>query len=333
DFSLRGGYNTSKYAFSFDNGQTWTEGFVPLNGSDYPVTSDGYTWEANSDPVVAIGNNGNVFLVDLYFNASNSANGLYVGVGSITGGAGSISAGTAVVAPNLSATTSDSEDKPWLTVDNSATGTDGNVYVSWTHFAGSTDYILVSRSADHGNTWTTPVQVSPTSQNGAVQGSQVAVGPDGTVYVAYEVFYVGNKRQQYMAMSTDGGTTFSAPVAVTPLFNELSFNSTYRKNSFPAIAADPTSGDIFMVYSDQPSHGSGAEVEFVLVNMASSTFTAPLVINDVSSGQQFMPSIAVDDTGVGHSSWFDTRNSPRRLCRYRSRRRERSPSLDQWRVQ
>jgi hypothetical protein len=34
------------------------------------------------------------------------------------------------------------------------------------------------------------------------------------------------------------------------------------------------------------------------------------VINDVSTGHHFFPSVAVDSNGVIHTSWFDTRNSP-----------------------
>src|SRR5262249_19944119 len=37
DFSLRGGFNTSKYVVSKDNGSTWTENFVPLSNG-FPAT-------------------------------------------------------------------------------------------------------------------------------------------------------------------------------------------------------------------------------------------------------------------------------------------------------
>src|SRR5205814_877595 len=82
DFSLRGGYNTTKYSVSTNNGATWTDAFVPLSGG-MPATSDGQTWAANSDPVVAISKTGTVYLADLYFNDSNNAGGLYVSVGTL----------------------------------------------------------------------------------------------------------------------------------------------------------------------------------------------------------------------------------------------------------
>ncbi len=316
DFSQRGGFNTTKYTFSLNNGAggSWTEAFVPFDQNGVLFTSDGQSWDANSDPVVAIDNVGNVYLASLYLDALAITNGFYVGVGTLD------SSGVKFTAFNPVATNPDffpsfTEDKPWIAVDNSVPGTAGNVYASWSRFIGNSlfgftsDLIVFSRSTDRGQSWSAPLRISLPAQGGAVQGSQVAVGPDGTVYVAYEVFYVGGKRQQFMAKSINGGLSFSTPVAITPLFNDLSFKSTYRKNSFASLAASPVAhGDVFVVYADQPSSTTGAEVEFIW-SLDGINFTAPVVINDKSVGQQFFPAVAVDSTGNVHVSWFDTRNS------------------------
>lgn len=315
DFSLRGGSNTTKFAFSGDNGSTWTESFVPLDASDFPVTADG-PFPFNSDPVVAIDKAGNVFLADLYFNfsATNSANGFYVSVGNLgTANLGFTAANTGAVATNLDPATTIFEDKEWIAVDNSvgAPATGGNVYVCWTRFTAATDFILFSRSTDHAATWsTTPGQINPAAQNGAVQGCQVAVGPAGEVYVAYQVFFIRGFRRHFVAKSVDGGLTFSTAVPITPFFHDLRFPSTYRKNSFPALAVSPTTSTVVDVYADEPSPRLGAEVEFIKSTDGGTTFTAPLVINDVSAGQQFFPAVTIDATGFIHASWFDTRLSP-----------------------
>ncbi len=315
DFSQRGGFNTTKFAFSPNSGASgsWTQAFVPADPSGALVTSDGQLWDANSDPVVAIDNLGNVYLASLYLDALAITNGYYVGVGTLD------SSGVKFTAFNPVATNPDffpsfTEDKPWLAVDHSVVGAHGNVYASWTRFLGNSltgftsDLIVLSRSTDQGQTWSAPLRISLPAQDGAVQGSQVAVGPGGTVYVVYEVFYVGGKRQQFMAKSFDGGLSFSTPVAITPLFNDLSFKSTYRKNSFAALAVSPANGDVFVVYADQPSGTAGAEVEFTR-SLDGTNFTAPVVINDRSAGQQFFPAVAADSAGNVHVSWFDTRNS------------------------
>jgi len=320
DYSLRGGYNTTKYAVSFNNGDagTWSEYFVPLsNGS--PATGDSLTWEANSAPAVAIDKLGNVYIANLYLNASNSANGLYVSVGHLTSPSLGLSvAGTFPVATNPSTSTNISEDKDWIAVDNTDNpATSGNVYVSWTHFENSANAkIYFSRSTNHGQNWSPPIQVNDIGQVGSVQGSQVAVGPGGEVYLVYEVFFENNLRGQYLVKSTDGGQTFSPPAAITPLFNELSFGSTYRTFSFPSLAVDPVSGVIYVVYSDQPNAIVGAEVEFILSNDGGTTWTQPVSLVNPTKGQQFFPAIAVDGTGEIHVSWFDTRNNFKNTSTY-----------------
>lgn len=317
DFSLRGGFNTTKYAFSLSNGASgnWTQRFVPRNSAGLLLTSDGHTWQANSDPVVALDKLGNVYLADLYLAVSSSGkvtnDGLYVSVANVTSGVKFTASSTRPVLTHLSATSTD-EDKPWITVDNSGNAsTTGNVYVAWAHFTSSTDTIVFSRSTNQGQSWSAPIQINPGSQNGAVQGAQVAVGPNGEVYVAYEVFFVGNTRQIFLAKSTNGGTSFATPVAITPFFNELTFHSTYRKNSFPALAVNPQSGFEYVLYADQPSNSLGAQVEFVGSKTAGgTTFTPPQTINDSSTGQQFFPAITVDaSSGTIAASWFDTRKN------------------------
>jgi hypothetical protein len=311
DFSLRGGSNTTKFAVSMDNGASWTESFVPLGAGDQLVTGDGRVWPYNSDPVVAIDLAGNVYLANLYFHSEtgNSSNGLYVSAGAdALPNLGITAATTFPVSVQADPGTSVSEDKEWIAVDNSASIYSGSVYVSWTRFVGNSDMIVFSRSGDHAATWSAPIQISLPSQNGAVQGSAVAVGPAGEVYVAYEVSFVGGKRQQFLAKSTDGGATFSTAASVTPLFNELSFNSTYRKNTFASMVVTP-SGSVALVYAAQT--GKNSSIEFIRSAAGGGSFSAPLALNDDSGGQRLMPSIASDQTGSLHVSWFDTRLAPR----------------------
>jgi hypothetical protein len=316
DFSLRGGSNTTKYAVSATNGTSWSESFVPLTGGA-PATGDGQVWPYNSDPVVAIDLPGNVYLADLYFHSEtgDNSNGLYVSVGNVTlPDLGMTVAHTYAVSTQLDPATNVSEDKEWIAVDNSLSANTGNVYASWTRFIGNSDMILFSRSTNQGQTWSAPLRISPVTQDGAVQGSALAVGPNGEIYLAYEVFFVGGKRRQYLAKSTDGGQTFSAPVAVTPQFNELKFNSTYRKNSFASLAASPTDGSVSMVYADQP--GQNARVEFIRSTNGGASFSAPVFINDSSSGQRLMPAVTIDPLGTIHASWFDTRQGGRSTALY-----------------
>jgi hypothetical protein len=312
DFSQNGGFNLSKFAFSSTNGASWSEGFVPRSGG-FPVTADGHVWQANSDPVVAIDKLGNAYLANLYLQVDSLGNvtndGIYVCSATLGSGPKFKASGCHAVRTSLKATTNN-EDKEWMAVDNSSSSFSGNVYVSWTHFTASSSMIFLSRSTNHGVTWSKPIQINLSSQNGAVQGSQVVVGPLGAVYVAYWVSLAGGKGRHFIAESRNGGTSFGTAVAMTPVFNNLNFAASYRDNSFPALAVAPVVGSQFIydVYTDQP--GTNSRTEFVHSKTPGGlTFAGPIIANDVAKGQRLMPAVAADTRGVVHLSWFDTRNS------------------------
>lgn len=128
DFSLGGGFNTSKFAL---HGSSWTESFVSLSDGSSPA-NDGQVWRANSDPAFAIDKLGNVYLANLDLNANSPANGFYASVGTLSGGVVSFTvANTFPVAANTSLAATITEDKEWITVDNSGNAaTTGNVYAS-----------------------------------------------------------------------------------------------------------------------------------------------------------------------------------------------------------
>jgi hypothetical protein len=324
DFSLRGGYNTTKYSVSSDNGSNWVDAYVPLDPiTSEPITGDGQIWEANSDPVVAFDDTGHVYLSNLYLKVNSQGNvsgtGLYVSATSWATNFAFTQAATYPVSSNPNSLNPE-EDKPWITVDDARSTACGRpVYVTWTRFTSTSDYIVFSRSLDCGKTWSGPLQVSDPGFNGAVQGSQVAVGPaggDGVIYVAYEVFFVGGLRAHFVNTSADGGATWNGSYQATPLFNELSFNSKYRKNSFASLAVSSTNNFVYLVYADQPSASSGSHIEFLWSSDSGVTFSSPLSINDTTSGQRLMPSVVTDSTGTIHTSWFDTRNSTRSTSVY-----------------
>lgn len=312
DFSRNGGFNISKWAFSRNSGTSWKQGFVPLQNG-FPVTADGHVWQANSDPVVAIDKLGNAYLANLYLQVDTSGNvtndGYYVCSATLASGPKFTGSGCHAVRTTLKSSTV-LEDKPWLAVDNSSSSFSGNVYAVWTHFTSTSDMILLSRSTNHGVTWSKAIQINPASQNGAVQGSQVAVGPHGEVYVSYELFTgTGATGKHEIAKSTNGGVSFGAKVAQTPQFTNLTFCMDYRCNSFPALAVNAKTGFIYDVYTDQP--GANSKTRFVRSKTAGGlTFTAPTIINDATAGQRLMPAVSSDLSGDVNISWFDSRHSP-----------------------
>jgi len=123
-----------------------------------------------------------------------------------------------------------------------AIGSDGTVYLTWircpangpaSDCGGTNTPILLSKSTDGGNTWSTPVTVATVKlapdNCGAFYGclpntservsnipanAATGSGSTATVYVAM-YNWTGSQMQVQVAKSTNGGSTFAAPVRVT----------------------------------------------------------------------------------------------------------------------
>lgn len=132
-------------------------------------------------------------------------------------------------------------DKPSLKVDTwEGSPHHGNVYVSWTLFPGAgQDQILFSRSEDHGVTFSAPIKISKDIAN--AQGSDIAVAPDGTVYVVWRQFAFlkpGVVDAIMFVKSTDGGRTFTAPQMVAAVTVPYDRRDRYDDGSFARDCGD-----------------------------------------------------------------------------------------------
>lgn len=336
DFSLDRygliGTNQTKYAWSNDGGSTWKQQFTPYDESaGDPLTSDGLVWSEMSDPVVAIDSMRNIaYLSDLYFSDFNGSNGYYISSSPVQNGSVTFTAAqTRPVAVNADPNAQTFEDKPWIAVDNTLeSGTSGNLYAAWVHYLAPQYFpaggeIHVVRSTDHGATFSSAVVVSPPTQVNNVQGPQIAVDSRGRVVVSwlYCLNYVpipGQfndkclQSQIWGAVSSDAGKTFSKPVQISPTNNDLDgsgFPSQYRKWSAPAMAVDPRTGAIAVLFADQI--GANSAIEYVHCPPAfSGPCSQPVQVNDVSYGQRVFPAIAIDNLGIVSMSWYDSRNDP-----------------------
>jgi hypothetical protein len=144
-------------------------------------------------------------------------------------------------------------DRPWLAVDNSGGEHDGRLYTTFetTPFIDIPPQVYVKHSDDHGATWSPTVRVDDgTYQTQWNPRNRPAVGPEGTLFVAYDrapitdtpfMTYEG-PITLVLARSHDGGETFervivdsevhrvTSPDEATPQYTEM----------IPAIATDAT---------------------------------------------------------------------------------------------
>lgn len=205
------------------------------------------------------------------------------------------------------------DDGPALAVDQRS----GAVYVAFERsFSARRETTVVSRSVDHGRTWSTPVEVS--SRLVRPHLAAVAVGGDGTVYVAGIDVALG----VWVARSTDGGRTFEAPRQAARLVQNpaggcaLAAYSPVPREQRTCIGPDPAlavrSRDVAVVYGDGGANGAG-DVFATMLDRRLRPLHHGLVNppDGHAKDQQFMPVAAADpSTGTLWACWYDTTFDP-----------------------
>ncbi len=247
-------------------------------------------------------------------------------------------------------------DKPWIDVGPHPDDPEKEViYLTYTDFdiqyevlwlgevptivpVATRSTIELVRSEDGGRTWTEPVAVSPTVQQGdaesdpdgpgvfgtkrVVQGSQPAVAPDGTLYVAW-VDSTDDDSQRgigeiYVARSEDAGATFE-PAVVASTFNEIAFRSRHAffrfwGSEFPQLAVGPDE-ELYVAYAAKPSDRPRDDSDvWIVTSPDGESWSRPHRLNDDDTAvPQFFPSIDVSPNGTVHAMWGDMRDDPYEL--------------------
>jgi hypothetical protein len=268
-FSSGGAVDIS-YAWTHDGGAHWHHSPVP--GLTRAV---GGVWARASDPVVAFGPGGSVYISALVFNLGCST-GVMVSK--------SVDGGITFASPVLvqkSTRCSYSDDKPWLVVDTRPKSPfHGRLYQFWTVFLSTTRGKpigvpqVVRWSDDGGAHWSSTHLVTPRTENS--QDSQPMIQPDGTIVDAYYSFgsqsvgtstpaIIGEHAHLRLAAaesatpfvartSHDGGAGWSRESVITP---NLGFGPRDVRCCLPAASVDPVRGTLYAVWD---SNGPGEPV-------------------------------------------------------------------------
>ena len=188
------------------------------------------------------------------------------------------------------------EDKPYIVADNSKSKYAGNLYVGWTRWRLTDSQMLISRSTDNGKTWSEPIEIDahpglPRDDNGAAEGFDGAVGPDGTLYVIW-----GQDNDLIFTSSRDGGKSFSrarAIIHIAPII--FAIDTLQRANGYPQIAVDPKSRRIYVSWSDY--RNGDLDIFIADSDDGGKHWSQPVRVNDdpVHNGaEQFFQWLAVD---------------------------------------
>ena len=206
-------FSLAAYA-SFDGGVSW------LEAAPFGLESG---WAGISDPTLAWDKAGNVWLAGLAF--APGLNGALIGIAMYSSADG----GKTWSPPNLIHTSS-GDDKQWAASDtNPSSPHYGNVYVAWDDL--NAGVCAFARTTNNGATWTGLAGQAPGSSLGPFSFSpQISVASDGTVYV---VWMAGSDIM--FVKSTDGGGSFSAPVAAVSGMTPLTSPPLPAPGSFPEL--------------------------------------------------------------------------------------------------
>jgi hypothetical protein len=207
-------------------------------------------------------------------------------------------------------------DKEWMETDTNspaASPCSGSVYVAHTDFRGSSGSspIMFSRSTDGGASFSQPTKVSTGGTSGTTfnQGADIAVAPDGTIYLAYGAFQRGGGAFNGIAIvkSTDCGRKWSQPVFVGAYNDPQAPGVAFRTPAFAFVAADDTNPNL--VYVAYQSLAGDYDIYVQRSTDGGSTWGAPVQVNeDPGARHQIFPTIDVSH-GALHVAWYDFRNS------------------------
>ena len=246
--------DTQGYGWSTNSGASFTDGGVPPKPPGFP------SWKWTSDPVVTVNEKTGKFYYCALATPDTTHNAVGLASGSFVGGSFVWDTARVVRSElNLNYLL----DKPWVAADSSS----GNVYVVMTTFDASIpnlpDWIDFTRSTTGGRTWSAPVQISDFLTNGLVQAPQLALGPAGKLYAAWQC--IGdtiNVDYLKFTQSTDLGVSFAletTPVTYYPNFG--SGDPGYNREvgiQFPSLTVDRTTsatrGRVFLAWSESWDH-------------------------------------------------------------------------------
>jgi hypothetical protein len=218
------------------------------------------------------------------------------------------------------------DDKPFLAADP----TTNNLFIIWTAFpASGGTQIMLRRSTDQGQTWSSSVRVD-NGADGFVWPASVAVAPDGFVYAAYHSvlgFNGAAPDHTGKIVVVRYHNDLTAPVrtlAENQGFADITFNvqtsgtaRTIPGMQFwtqgagqPQVLPDPARpGNVYVVSADSTSSTNDKMIVRIArsTNDGQSWNPSTVVVNGPGNSYAMFPQAAIDAFGDIVIAWYDNR--------------------------
>ena len=192
-------------------------------------------------------------------------------------------------------------------------GNDGIIHVVWAT-GGEDGDIYFAKSLDGGQSFCCQEKVSDDTVNATQTYASIALGPEGSVHVAWNDYrndqdgrFVPdggidgiNDADIYYSKSEDGGNTFSQNVKVNDDIENSQYTHHHR-----FISVD-YGGKVHVVWSDE--RNGRADVYYANSTDGGLTFNPNLKVSD-GNVSAAVPSLAVDSAGTIFVVWRDSRNA------------------------
>jgi BNR repeat protein len=205
--------------------------------------------------------------------------------------------------------TLNSAGDPWIAIGPAPSGSRGIAYLSSLVMASDNSHFLAvaHHSEDGGRTWSDPVIVDKVATPLLFDMTNIAADPrrPGVAYMTYdEGDLAGLSRAEYVVRTTDGGITWSDPVAIPvagalPVHGQLS------------VLQDGSVVDVFGTLPPEPGAGLGTIVGPTTLFATRSVdggehWSAPVLIAVADPTRMINAGVATASDGTLHVGWART---------------------------
>jgi hypothetical protein len=305
------GCNGIAFARSTDGGATFQTP-ISVPGS---VGSNVNSW----DPAVAVGPDGTVYAAFMVAKGSQ----WYPVVAKSTDQGATFSQVTSLVPPDA---------KNWGDRDFIAVGPDGTVYVTWDYgpertsvtficsssgscaFATGDLNVVMQKSTDGGKTFGPMSHISPGFPASGGDSAPLVVEPSGRIDVLYQGYQITNTTTftmnpafSYFTSSTDGGSTWSAPVKVGAQGGTMSLAEWWIDGDISIDSA----GNLYATWDTQGTNPDGSANDIGWLSFSTNggqRWSAPIQVPPDQLNVPHIMEVAGGGPGIAYVGWLSNSN-------------------------